>query len=59
VFFTGPVLAEVARRLGTGLLREAMTLRRQMNLSSYDRLFPPQDVLRAGTHPVRAQSGNH
>lgn len=45
MFFTGPVLAEVARRLGTGLPREAMTLRGQMNLVSYDRLFPPQDVL--------------
>lgn len=48
VFFTGPVPAEVARRLGTGLLREAMALRGQMDLASYDRLFPSQDVLPAG-----------
>jgi superfamily II DNA or RNA helicase len=47
-FFTGPVPAEVARRLGTGLLREAMALRGQMDLASYDRLFPSQDVLPAG-----------
>jgi superfamily II DNA or RNA helicase len=48
VFFTGPVAAETARRLGTGLLREAMALRGQMDLASYDRLFPSQDVLPAG-----------
>ncbi len=48
IFFTAPVLAETARRLGTGLLREAMALRGQMSLASYDRLFPSQDVLPAG-----------
>jgi hypothetical protein len=48
VFFTGPVPAETARRLGSGLLREAMALRGQMDLASYDRLFPSQDVLSAG-----------
>jgi hypothetical protein len=48
VFFTSPVPAEMARRLGTGLLREAMALRGRMNLASYDRLFPSQDLLPAG-----------
>jgi superfamily II DNA or RNA helicase len=48
IFFTGPVPAETARRLGTGLLREAMALRGQMSLASYDRLFPSQDRLPAG-----------
>jgi superfamily II DNA or RNA helicase len=48
IFFTGPVPAETARRLGTGLLREAMALRGQMSLASYDRLFPSQDALPAG-----------
>ena len=48
LFFTDPVPAEVARRLGTGLLREAMALRGQIDLASYDRLFPSQDVLPAG-----------
>ena len=48
VFFASPVPAELARRLGTGLLREAMALRGQMDLASYDRLFPSQDVLPAG-----------
>ena len=48
VFFTSPVPAETARRLGTGLLREAMALRGRMTLASYDRLFPSQDLLPAG-----------
>jgi len=48
VFFTSPVPAELARRLGTGLLREAMAIRGRMNLASYDRLFPSQDLLPAG-----------
>ena len=47
-FFTAPVPAETTRRLGTGLLREAMALRGQMSLASYDRLFPSQDTLPAG-----------
>lgn len=48
VFFTSPVPAETARRLGTGLLREAMALRGRMKLASYDRLFPSQDLLPVG-----------
>jgi len=48
VFFTSPVPAELARRLGAGLLREAMALRGKMSLASYDRLFPSQDLLPAG-----------
>jgi hypothetical protein len=45
VFFTGSVPAATARRLGAGLLQEAITTRGRMDLSSYDRLFPSQDVL--------------
>jgi superfamily II DNA or RNA helicase len=48
VFFTAPVPAQTARRLGTGLLREAMAIRGKVNLASYDRLFPSQDLLPAG-----------
>jgi superfamily II DNA or RNA helicase len=48
IFFTGPVDAETARRLGTGLLHEAISVRGRMNLTSYDRLFPSQDVLPVG-----------
>lgn len=45
IFFTGPVSAAIARQLGTGLLREAIALRGRMDLASYDRIFPSQDVL--------------
>lgn len=48
IFFTAPVLAVTARRLGMGLLREAITIRGRMSLATYDRLFPAQDVLPAG-----------
>jgi len=48
MFFTQPVPAGSARRLGTGLLREAMALRGRMKLASYDRLFPSQDLLPSG-----------
>jgi TOTE conflict system primase-like protein/type III restriction/modification enzyme restriction subunit len=48
VFFTAPVPAESARRLGSALLREAMAVRGHMDMASYDRLFPSQDVLPAG-----------
>src|SRR5260370_27900191 len=48
VFFTAPVPAATARRLGTGLLREAMAIRGKVNLASYDRLFPSQDLVPAG-----------
>ncbi|SNT56692.1 hypothetical protein SAMN05421812_11013 [Asanoa hainanensis] len=48
IFFAGPVLAAVARGVGTVLLHEAMVLRGSMDLRSYDRLFPNQDVLPEG-----------
>ncbi|MGH3699454.1 MAG: TOTE conflict system archaeo-eukaryotic primase domain-containing protein [Pseudonocardiaceae bacterium] len=48
VFFAAPVPAETARRLSTALLREAMAVRGHMDLTSYDRLFPAQDVLPTG-----------
>jgi hypothetical protein len=47
IFFAGVVPAGTARRLGAGLLREAIAMRGRMDLSSYDRLFPSQDVLPA------------
>lgn len=53
LFFTDPVPAEAARRIGTGLLREAIALRGRMDLGSYDRLFPSQDVL-----PTSGSVGN-
>ena len=45
VFFEEPVEASVARRLGIGLLRETMALRVEVDLTSYDRLFPSQDFV--------------
>ena len=42
LFFTAPVPAVTARQVGSGLLREAIALRGRMDLSSYDRLFPPR-----------------
>jgi hypothetical protein len=47
LFFAAPVPAANARLVGTGLLREAIAIRGRMDLSSYDRLFPSQDVLQA------------
>ncbi|HUF76829.1 MAG TPA: DEAD/DEAH box helicase family protein [Longimicrobiales bacterium] len=48
VFFTRPVLAVQARRLGSGLLRETMVARGELELTSYDRLFPNQDFMPKG-----------
>src|SRR5690348_724809 len=45
VFFSGPVEATIARRIGAGLLREAIAMRGELDLSSYDRFFPSQDYL--------------
>jgi superfamily II DNA or RNA helicase len=47
VFFTAPVAASAARQLGALLLRAAMRRRRELDLASYDRLFPNQDFLPA------------
>jgi hypothetical protein len=43
VFFAERVPATSARRIGVHLLREAMTVRGELDLLSYDRLFPAQD----------------
>jgi len=58
LFFTGAVAAATARQVGTGLLREAIALRGRMDLSSYDRLFPSQDVLPTASALV-AQHPDH
>ncbi len=47
IFFTTPVAAAAARRLGALLLRAAMSRRGELDLASYDRLFPNQDFLPA------------
>jgi superfamily II DNA or RNA helicase len=45
IFFASAVAAAAARRLGALLLREAMKSRAELDLASYDRVFPSQDFL--------------
>jgi superfamily II DNA or RNA helicase len=44
IFFAHAISASVGRSIATSLLGEAFRLRGSMHLSSYDRLFPSQDV---------------
>jgi len=48
IFFSEPVSALMARRLGTLIVAKASSLHPAMGLSSYDRFFPNQDALPAG-----------
>lgn len=47
--FSGPVPASAARRVAAYLLREAMTVRAELDLGSYDRFFPAQDFVPTGS----------
>lgn len=47
-FFTEPVPANVARRMGCYLVTETMSQRHQLSMESYDRLFPNQDTMPRG-----------
>src|SRR5262249_59997917 len=47
-FFTEPVMASMARRMGCYLITETMARRHELSLESYDRLFPNQDTLPRG-----------
>lgn len=47
-FFSEPVSAVTARKLGSGLLSRAMERRATLKMKSYDRLFPNQDTLPKG-----------
>ncbi len=44
-FFSEPILARLARRLGSLLLTETMERRSEIGLKSYDRFFPNQDTM--------------
>ena len=44
-FFSEPVAAADARAMGAALLHEAMAIRGEMDIESYDRFFPAQDYL--------------
>lgn len=48
LFFEEPVPAIIARRLGNSLLTKAMSVRSEINFSSYDRMFPNQDFMPKG-----------
>ncbi|MFC2072519.1 DEAD/DEAH box helicase family protein [Chloroflexota bacterium] len=48
IFFSEAVPASVARKLGCYLLTETMSRRHQLEMDSYDRLFPNQDTLPKG-----------
>lgn len=48
IFFSAAVPAREARRLGTALISHTCSRTRQLNLGSYDRLFPNQDTLPKG-----------
>lgn len=48
IFFSEPVPAALARRLGTRILAETMERRPEIGFASYDRFFPSQDTLPNG-----------
>jgi len=47
-FFSEPVSAVSARKLGCFLITETMARRHQLSMESYDRLFPNQDTMPKG-----------
>jgi hypothetical protein len=47
-FFTEPVPANTARRMGCHLITRTMARRHQLSMESYDRFFPNQDTMPAG-----------
>jgi superfamily II DNA or RNA helicase len=48
LFFTEPVQAAEARKLGCHVLTESMNRRPELSFRSYDRLFPSQDTMPEG-----------
>ncbi|MCF7975727.1 MAG: DEAD/DEAH box helicase family protein [Phycisphaerae bacterium] len=48
LFFSEPIPAGLARRLGANILTETMERRPDVGLDSYDRFFPNQDTLPQG-----------
>jgi len=47
-FFSAPVAARTARKMGCYLITETMSGRHQLSMDSYDRLFPSQDTMPRG-----------
>ncbi len=48
IFFSDPVVASLARQLGSFLITETMSKRHELDMKSYDRLFPNQDTMPKG-----------
>lgn len=48
IFFAEPVVAGLARQMGICLLTETMEQRDELDMKSYDRLFPNQDTMPKG-----------
>jgi superfamily II DNA or RNA helicase len=48
IFFSEPILAVLARQLGSFILTETMERRPEIGLDSYDRFFPSQDTIPTG-----------
>ncbi|WP_010632628.1 TOTE conflict system archaeo-eukaryotic primase domain-containing protein [Sporolactobacillus vineae] len=48
LFFSEPVPAKTARKLGTMLISKTLEVRHDMGLDSYDRLLPDQDTMPSG-----------
>lgn len=47
-FFSTPISASLARRMGCFLLTKTMDRRHELSMGSYDRLFPSQDTMPRG-----------
>src|SRR3989442_6117605 len=47
-FFSAPISAATARRVGCFIVTETMSRRHQLSMASYDRLFPNQDTMPRG-----------
>jgi superfamily II DNA or RNA helicase len=47
-FFSEPIPASAARKMGCYLITETMSRRHELTLDSYDRLFPSQDTMPRG-----------
>lgn len=47
-FFSAPVAASTARKMGCHIITETMARRHELSMDSYDRLFPSQDTMPRG-----------
>lgn len=48
IFFSEPIPAALARQMGSFLITETMSDRHELDMKSYDRLFPNQDTMPKG-----------